>query len=161
MIRLCRGAAPVALHGGVPGGQAGPGRGAAAVGSADARKGADGVGTNGVTANFMLFDRGTFGVLPLTYFCIPRSTRVYLFPQSVKINHFCSGPISVDPPFVRNQGYAQVLGAPPRHTPVLRTVQTSCTFVGSTRSGSFTCKGRNPSRYRQLTRKFDPKDLSL
>ena len=35
----------------------------------------------------ILFDRGTFGVLPLTY----------LFPQSVKINYFCSGPINVDP----------------------------------------------------------------
>ena len=29
------------------------------------RKGTNGVSTNGVTANFMLFDRGTFWVLPL------------------------------------------------------------------------------------------------
>ena len=33
-------------------------------------KGTTGVSTNGVTANFMIFffDRGTFWVLPLTYF---------------------------------------------------------------------------------------------
>ena len=52
---------------------------------AGARKGANGVGTNGVTSHFMLFDRGTFRVLPLTYFY-----------QSVKTHYFCSGPISVD-----------------------------------------------------------------
>ena len=45
----------------------------------------------------MFFDRGTFGVLPLTYFYLPKSARVYLFPKSVKIHNFCSGPISVDP----------------------------------------------------------------
>ena len=32
------------------------------------RKGTNGVSTNGVTANFMFFDRGTFRVLPVTYF---------------------------------------------------------------------------------------------
>ena len=56
-------------------------------------------GTNGVTANFMFsfLHRGTFWVLPLAYFYIPKSARAYLFPQSVKIHYFCSGPISVDP----------------------------------------------------------------
>ena len=44
---------------------------------------------------FILFDRGTFWVLPLTYFYIPRSVRAYLFPQSVNIHYFCSGPIRV------------------------------------------------------------------
>ena len=39
-----------------------------------------------------VFDRGTFGVLPLT-----KSARAYLFPQYVKTNYSCSGPISVDP----------------------------------------------------------------
>ena len=39
------------------------------------------------------FDRGTFWVLPLTYFYLPQSA----FPQSVKIHYFCSGPIGVDP----------------------------------------------------------------
>ena len=34
----------------------------------------------------MFFDRGTFWVLPLTYFCLPKSARAYLFvTQSVKI----------------------------------------------------------------------------
>ena len=61
------------------------------------RKGTNGVSTNGVTAKFMCFDRGTFCVLPLTYFYIPKSARAYLFPQSVKINYFCSCPFSVDP----------------------------------------------------------------
>ena len=35
-------------------------------------KGANGVSTNGVTANSMLFDRGTFWVFPLTYFYLPK-----------------------------------------------------------------------------------------
>ena len=45
----------------------------------------------------MLFDRGTFWVLPLTYFCLPKRSRACLFPQPVKIYYFCSGPISADP----------------------------------------------------------------
>ena len=61
------------------------------------RKGTNGVSTNGVTANFMLFDRGTFWVLPLTDFYLPKSARAYLFPQSVKSHYFCRSPISVDP----------------------------------------------------------------
>ena len=61
------------------------------------RKGTNGVSTNGVTANFIFFDRGTFWVLPLTCFYFPRSAMAYLFPQSVKNNYFCSDPISVDP----------------------------------------------------------------
>ena len=47
-------------------------------------------------------DRVVFWILPLTYFDLPKNARAYLFPQSVKINYFCRGPISVDP-FVRNQ----------------------------------------------------------
>ena len=39
----------------------------------------------------------TFWVLPLTYLYLPKSARAYLFPQSVKIHYFCSGPIRVDP----------------------------------------------------------------
>ena len=63
----------------------------------DSWKRTDGVSTNGVTANLMLFDRGTFWVLPLTYFCLTKSARAYFFSQSVKHHYFCSGPISVDP----------------------------------------------------------------
>ena len=62
-----------------------------------ARKGTNGVSTNGVIANFMMFDRGTLWVLALTYCCLPKSARAYLFLQSVDISYFCSGPISVDP----------------------------------------------------------------
>ena len=51
------------------------------------RKGTNGVYTNGVTANFTFFT-GTFGVLQLTYFDIPKSDRAYLFPQSVNICYF-------------------------------------------------------------------------
>ena len=61
------------------------------------RKGTDGVSTNGVTAKFRFFDGRTFWVTLLNYFYLPKSARAYLFPQSVKINNFCSGPISVDP----------------------------------------------------------------
>ena len=66
-------------------------------GLAGRRRGRDGVSTNGVTANFMFFDGGTFWVLLLTYFHFPKSARAYLFPQSVEIPYFCSGPIGVDP----------------------------------------------------------------
>ena len=41
---------------------------------------------------------GPFGhSLPFTYFNLPKSARVYRFPQAVKIRYWCSGPISVDP----------------------------------------------------------------
>ena len=52
------------------------------------------VSTNGVTAIFIMFGTGTFWVLPLTYLYIPKSARAYLFPQSVQIHYFCSGPIN-------------------------------------------------------------------
>ena len=61
------------------------------------RKGTDGVSTNGVTANLVFFDRGTFRGLPLTYLYIPRRARAYLFPKSDKIVYLCSGPIGFDP----------------------------------------------------------------
>ena len=64
---------------------------------ASARRGTNGVGPHGVTANFMFFDRWTFWVLPLTYFYLPKSARAYLLPQPVKKHYFCRGPISVDP----------------------------------------------------------------
>ena len=68
-----------------------------------ARKGTTGVSTNGVTANVMfLFNRGTFRVLPLTYFYLPKSARAYLFPQSVKFITFAAAPLVLTP-FVRNQ----------------------------------------------------------
>ena len=56
------------------------------------------ISTNGVTVNFMFFDRGTFWVLPLTYCYLPNSARAHLFfPQSVKTHYLCSGPIGADP----------------------------------------------------------------
>ena len=57
----------------------------------------NGVSTNCVTAISLFFDGWTFCVLPLTYFCLPKRARAYLFPQAVKIHYFCSGPMSVDP----------------------------------------------------------------
>ena len=68
-------------------GRGGPGRSHAACRRFG--KGQNGVSTNGVTAFLFKF--------PLTYFYLPKSARVYLFPQSVNIHYFCSGPISVDP----------------------------------------------------------------
>ena len=60
-------------------------------------KGQMGSALNGVTANLIFFDRGAFWAFPLAYFYLPKSARAYLFPQYVKLNYFCSGPISVDP----------------------------------------------------------------
>ena len=37
---------------------------------------------------------GTFRVLPLTCFYLPKSARAYPFPQSIKIHYFRSGPIN-------------------------------------------------------------------
>ena len=49
------------------------------------RKGTHGVSTNGVTAFFLFFGIGTFWVLPLTYFYLPKSASAYLFLQSVTV----------------------------------------------------------------------------
>ena len=81
----------------------GPGPvGRPAVRLSQARKGANGISTNGVTTNFMFVDRGAFWVLPLTYFSLTKSARAYLFPQSVKIVTFAFAPLVLTP-FVRNQ----------------------------------------------------------
>ena len=61
------------------------------------RKGTNGVSTNGSLQILCFLTEELFGVLPLTYFYLPKSARAYLFPQSVKTHCFCSGPISVDP----------------------------------------------------------------
>ena len=70
-----------------------------------ASQGARGANRKGKTGSALMrslqiscfFDSGTFWVLPSTYFYLSKSARAYLFPQSVKIHYFCSGPISVDP----------------------------------------------------------------
>ena len=67
-----------------------------------ARKGRHGVSTNGVAADFVcvcVLTEGLFGhsPYPTSTFYLPKSDRAYLFPQSVQIPYFCSGPISVDP----------------------------------------------------------------
>ena len=54
LLLLLLGRSPVLSHRGVDG--------------LDIGKGTNGVGANGVTARFRFFDRGTSGVLPLTYF---------------------------------------------------------------------------------------------
>ena len=78
------------------------------------RKGTSGVSSNGITAKFMFFDRGTFWVLPLTYLYIPKSARAYLFPQSIKHNCFCIVPISVGPicPQPRRSHWIESLWSP-------------------------------------------------
>ena len=62
--------------------------------ASETRRGTNRVSTNGVTANVIIFDRGTFWVLSLTYFYLPKSARAYF---SVKTYFFFSGPISVEP----------------------------------------------------------------
>ena len=69
-----------------------------------------GVSTHGVTANCTFFDRGTFWVLPLTYLYLPKNARAYIFPKSVKMHYFCSGPISVDPICPQPKGSCRARG---------------------------------------------------
>ena len=57
-----------------------------AVNRCESRKGTNGVDTDGATAKFMFFDRGTCWVLPLAYFYLPQRARAYTFPLSVKIH---------------------------------------------------------------------------
>ena len=71
------------------------------------RRGTDGVDTNAVAAKFMLFDRGTFWVLPLTHFCLPNSARAYLFSNLSEFITFAAAPLVLTP-FVRSQGPLQV-----------------------------------------------------
>ena len=66
------------------------------------RKGTNGVSTDGVTADFMFFDRGAFWVLPLTCFYLPKSARAYLFPNLSEFIPFAAAPLALIP-FVRNQ----------------------------------------------------------
>ena len=86
-----------------------------------ARKGTNGVSTNGVAANFMLFGRVLFWVLPLTYFYLPKSARAYLFLDlSEFIRYLCSGSISADPICPQPTGVQQeteVRHVLPRHGP--------------------------------------------
>ena len=59
---------------------------------ASIRKGTNGVGTNGVTANCLFFDRWTYWVLPLIYFCLPKSARAFLFPPICQNSSFLQRP---------------------------------------------------------------------
>ena len=92
--------------------------------SRKSRSGKSWKGTNRVSTKlslqmFMLFDRGTFRVLPLTYFDLPKSARAYLFLQSVEIHiSFAAAPF-VSTPFVRNQG-APVVTHTSESRPVIR-----------------------------------------
>ena len=61
------------------------------------RRGANGLSANGFAANVISFDGCAFWVLLLSYSCLSKSARAYLFPQSVKHDYFCSGPIIADP----------------------------------------------------------------
>ena len=75
-------------------------------------KGTNGVSTVGVTANVMFFDRGTFGILPLTYVCLPESARVYLFPNlSKSLFVFVAAPLVFTPFVRRNQAQSNAYGA--------------------------------------------------
>ena len=65
-------------------------------------KGTNGVSTNGVTAFFLFLTRGTFWVLPLSYFYLPKSARAYFFPNLSKIITFAAA-LLVLTLFVRNQ----------------------------------------------------------
>ena len=63
---------------------------------------------------FMLSDSGTFWILPLTYFWLPKSARAYLFPQPVNTHMTLgSGPESVAP-VCPQQGARPLRRLPPR-----------------------------------------------
>ena len=69
------------------------------------RRGTNGVSTDGVTANFMLYIYiYTFWVLPLTYLTIifPKVPGRTFFPNLSKLITFAAAPLMLTP-FVRNQ----------------------------------------------------------
>ena len=72
--------------------------------ASEARKGTNGVSTNGVTANkfYDLFD-GTSWYQSINI-CQKLSMSRTFFPQSVKVHYFCSGPVSFDPICPRPRG---------------------------------------------------------
>ena len=67
----------------------------------ETRKGTNGVSTNGITAN-LFFDRGTFWVLPIIYFYLPKVPGRTFFPNLSKLITFAAAPLVLTP-FVRNQ----------------------------------------------------------
>ena len=56
------------------------------------QKGTTGVSTNGPTANFTFFDRGTFWVLPLTYIYLPQVPGRAFFPYLANVITFAVAP---------------------------------------------------------------------
>ena len=66
---------------------------------------------HGVAASLMSFHRGTFWVLLLTYFHLPKSARAYLFPLT-KLITLAATPVVLTP-FVRDQGVPGLLGQRP------------------------------------------------
>ena len=60
-------------------------------GAAKLRNGTNEVSTNGVAANFVVFDRDFLGTPVNCY--LPKSARAYLFPQSVKKTTFAAVPL--------------------------------------------------------------------
>ena len=77
-------------------------------GGCRSRKGTNGVSANGVTANFVFFDRGTFGVFPLTYFYLPRSARACLV-DSCRV---LTGSVGFPPSFSWIRGSGTLAAAP-------------------------------------------------
>ena len=70
--------------------------------------GTNGVSTNGFTADFMCFGKGTFWVLPLTYFYLPKSARAHLFPPN--LSNLITSAVA---PLVLTQIRPQPKGWPP------------------------------------------------
>ena len=67
------------------------------------QRGTNGVSTSGVTANLMLFDRGTFWGTPVSLLLSPQKCQGVLFsPNLSKIISFAAAPLVLTP-FVRNQ----------------------------------------------------------
>ena len=57
--------------------------------------------------SLQIFDRGTFWVLPLTYFYLTKSARVCLFPNLPKLTTCAAAPLVLTP-LVRHRGFIWV-----------------------------------------------------
>ena len=88
------------------------------------RKGTNGVSTNGVTANYMFFDRGTFWVLPLTFFL--NLSKSITFPEA---------PLVLTP-FVRNQKPLSYVGVAPGSVPEEDLVAIALAYPKAARIGT-------------------------
>ena len=106
------------------------------------RKGTNGVSTNGVTANFMFFDRGTFWV-PV---CQNRSIVHNFFPNLSKFVTFAATPL-VSTPLFRDQGVRADHGEAPQVGPRARLPGCPKVSLVKIKKNSFRTRRNEMSMY--------------